>query len=127
MELEAQYTEATKIFEDVATRLYNLLKQKEEYEAQARTKISQGTSIFELQQSETSLLRFQREIEKQQRTTHLARERMKRKELDLQEMTIEMKKYEKMKERKYEEYLLEEKRMDQQVMDELSIQLFVKR
>lgn len=125
--IQSQYQEAIAKFEIVATELYEMLKRKEELENNAREQFTKGTSIYQLQQNQSTLLRLQQEILVQQRSTQLARERMNRKEQDLINMSIEYKKYEKMKQIKLEQFEEEEKRIELLQMDDLSIRLFANR
>lgn len=122
-----EYEEALRYFEKTATELYHLLKNKEELEEKAREKMKRGTSIYELQQTETSLLRLQQQIYMQQRSTDRAREKMNIKQRKLIDSTIEFKKYEKMKQLKKEQHREEMKRQEAMEMDEISMQLYVKR
>ncbi|MCM3759449.1 flagellar biosynthesis chaperone FliJ [Alkalihalobacillus oceani] len=122
--IQAEYEQAVASFESVATELYEMLKRKEELEESARSQIANGTSIYALQQHQSKLLRLQQEIQKQQRQTHLAREKMNRKKQDLLSRSIEFKKYEKMRQVKQNQYEEEAKRLELQQMDELSIRLY---
>ncbi len=122
-----QYTEAMNEFEQVATELYELLKKKENLEELGREKVTNGISIYELQSSQSQLMRLQQAISDQQRNTQLARERMKRKEQDMVKRSIEYKKYEKMKQVKFTQYKQEQIYLDNVQMDEIAIQLFQKR
>ncbi len=124
---QTEYEAALRNFEVTATELYHMLKNKEELEEQARQQIERGTSIFELQQSESNLLRLQQEIYAQQQTTQRAREKMNIKQQQLMDTTIEFKKYEKMKELKKEQFEQEVKRLEAIEMDELSMQIYANR
>ncbi|OIJ17836.1 flagellar export protein FliJ [Anaerobacillus alkalidiazotrophicus] len=124
---EKEFAIATRQFEEAATRLYELLKKKEDYEKHYNNRIEAGIPIFQIQQSYSLLTRLQEQIDQLQYTTQKARENMNRKQNLLVEKSVELKKYEKMKQIKYEEYLEEEKRLENTLMDEISVQLFVKR
>ncbi|MDV2685430.1 flagellar export protein FliJ [Alkalihalophilus lindianensis] len=122
-----QYTEAMDQFERVATELYDLLKKKENLEEAGRQKVAKGISIYELQSSQSQLLRMQQAIHEQQRTTQRARERMTIKQQDMVKHSIEFKKYEKLKQVKFEQYKQEQTRLENEQMDDIAIQLFQKR
>ncbi|NEU29372.1 flagellar biosynthesis chaperone FliJ [bacterium LRH843] len=122
--VQSEYQEAVTNFETTATQLFEMLKKKETLEKKAREQIMNGTSIFALQQNESTLLRLGQEIQVQQRFTQLAREKMNRKQEDLLEISIEYKKYEKMKQLKKEQFEEEAKRLELIQMDEISIRLF---
>ncbi|OLO40895.1 flagellar export protein FliJ [Alkalihalophilus pseudofirmus] len=124
---ENEYNKATKQFEEMATRLYDLLKKKEDLESSCQQQMNQGIPIHQLQQHQTLLMRLNVDIDRQQQSTNLARNIMYQKQEDFVEASIELKKYEKMKEIRYEEYIEEQKRMDNMRMDEISLQLYVNR
>lgn len=100
---EKDFTEATRQFEDVATKLYHLLKKKEDYESSYYQKVEQGMVVFEIQQSHLLLEKLQRQIDQYQLFTQRARENMNRKQQFFVEKAVECKKYEKMKEIRYEQ------------------------
>ncbi|MCT8139822.1 flagellar biosynthesis chaperone FliJ [Anaerobacillus sp. CMMVII] len=124
---EKEFTQATRQFEEVATKLYELLKKKENYQSKYSQRIENGIAIFELQQFHTILLQYQKQIDHLQYYTQKARENMNRKQEQLVEKTIELKKYEKMKQIKHELYIEESKRKENILMDEISVQQFINR
>lgn len=126
-EKEAAYSQAVKTFEEVATALYHLLKRKEDTVKYYEEKLTEGVTVLELQMQQNQLLKLQKEIEKQQRLTNLARENMNRAQDDLLEMSIEYKKYVKMKEKQLEQYLEQMKREEMKQMDEISVQMYANR
>ncbi|MEB1810089.1 MAG: flagellar export protein FliJ [Bacillaceae bacterium] len=125
--VENEYSKATKQFEETATRLYDLLKKKEDLEARCEQQMNEGIPIHQLQQHQTILMRLNIDIERQQQSTNLARNQMYQKQEELVDASIELKKYEKMKEIKHGEYIEEQKRLDNMRMDEISLQLYVNR
>ncbi|MFN7250839.1 MAG: flagellar export protein FliJ [Anaerobacillus sp.] len=124
---EKEYSQATRQFEDVATKLYELLKQKEGFESDYYQRIESGIHIFQIQQSQSLLSQLQKRIDQFQVYTQKARENMNRKQEQLVEKSIEQKKYEKMKQIKYDIYVEETRRQENILMDEISVQQFVKR
>lgn len=126
-EKEALFNQAVRAFEEVATALYHLLKKKEDTEKFHEEKLQHGVTVSELQMQQSQLLRLQKEIEKQQRMTNLARENMNRAQQHLLEMSIEHKKYVKMKEKQMEQYLANLKSEETKLMDEISIQMYANR
>ncbi|WP_216827986.1 flagellar export protein FliJ [Alkalihalobacterium elongatum] len=124
---ENEYSKATREFEDTATRLYDLLKKKEDLEAGCQQQMNEGIPVHQLQQHQTILMRLNVDIEKQQQSTNLARNLMYQKQKELVNASIELRKYEKMKELKYQEYIEEQKKLDNMRMDEISLQLYVNR
>lgn len=127
LKAEKDFTEATRQFEEVATKLYSLLKKKEDYEASYYLNVERGMVIFEIQQSHLLIEKLQRQIDQYQLYTQKARENMNRKQEVLVEKSIECKKYEKMKELKHEQFKDEVKRQEKLLMDEISVQQFLNR
>jgi flagellar FliJ protein len=124
---EKEYTQATKQFEEVATKLFELLKKKEQYENECCNRIGKGIHIFQIQESQLLLTQLQRQIDQQQYYTQKARENMNRKQETLVEKSIELKKYQKMKQIKYEIYIEEINRQENLFMDEISVQQFMRK
>ncbi|WP_280768981.1 flagellar export protein FliJ [Salipaludibacillus daqingensis] len=124
---ELAYTEAVKNFEDVATKLYNLLKRKEELIAANEKKLEKGLTISVIQLNEKTIAYLQKEIDRLQSNTQDARKKMNEKERYLTYKSIDLRKYEKMKEIKQQQYTENEKRTEQKFLDEVSVQQFVRR
>ncbi|WP_416150950.1 flagellar export protein FliJ [Salipaludibacillus sp. HK11] len=126
-EAELAYTESVKQFEDVATKLFDLLKRKEELNSAAEEKLGKGLTISMIQMNEKTIAYLQKEIDKLQFNTQKARKVMNEKERYLTYKSIDVKKYEKMKEIKHQQYIHDEKRSEQRYLDEVSVQQFVRR
>lgn len=127
LKAEKEFTQATRQFEEVATKLYELLKKKENHENDYYQRIERKIHVFEIQQSHSLLAQFQKQIDQLQYYTQKARDNMNRKQEQLVEKSIELKKYEKMKQIKYEFYIEETKRQENILMDEISVQQFINR
>ena len=127
LKAEKEFTQATKQFEEVATKLYELLKKKEDYENHYNNQMLTGIHVFQIQQSYSILGQLQKQIDQLQYYTQQARVNMNKKEEILVEKSIELKKYEKMKQIKYEQFLEETKRQESLLMDEISVQQFMNR
>ncbi len=127
LEVEAEYSQASRVFEESATKLYHLLKKKEEYEDSYQNQIKDKLSILHIQQSQAVLMKIGQEIVKQQVETNIARENLQRKQEALLNISIELKKYEKMKELKHLDYLEQAKREESKLMDELAVLQYVNR
>ncbi|PYZ93145.1 flagellar export protein FliJ [Salipaludibacillus keqinensis] len=124
---ELAYTESVKHFEGVATKLYELLKRKEELILANERKLEKGLTISMIQLNEETISYLQKEIDHLQVNTQEARKRMNEKERYLTFKSIDLKKYEKMKEIKKTQYIENEKRTEQRFLDEISVQQFVRR
>lgn len=127
LKAEKDFTEATKQFEEVATKLYEVLKKKEQFEVDYRSKVENGIHIFQIQQAQFTIEQLQKQIDKLQYYTQQARSNMNKKENIALEKSIELKKYEKVKQLKYEQYVLKVKRQENILMDEISVQQFMNR
>ncbi|SDG97939.1 flagellar FliJ protein [Alteribacillus persepolensis] len=122
---EQEYQRTVTQFEEKATKLYELLKQKETMEAANKSKVKTGMTIQELQTNEQLVLQTDRAIQHIQQQTSQARNAMYQKELELQSASVEWKKYDKVKEWQEQEYWQESKKREEEQMDELSQQRFV--
>ncbi|QOY34470.1 flagellar export protein FliJ [Anaerobacillus isosaccharinicus] len=127
LKAEKEFSQATRQFEEVATKLYELLKKKENHENDYYQRIESKIHVFEIQQSHSLLAQLQKQIDQLQYYTQKARDNMNRKQEQLVEKSIELKKYEKMKQIKYEFYVEETKRQENILMDEISVQQFINR
>ncbi|MDL0418840.1 flagellar export protein FliJ [Caldibacillus thermoamylovorans] len=117
------YEKAIRKFEDVAEKLYQLLKKKEDIEQQQLKKIESGVSIQEIRLGQHYLLNLQKEIDSYQQLVFHARKHMQEEEQRLIEKNIEVKKMEKMKSKEYEKFLHFLDVEDRKVMDEISMQI----
>lgn len=124
---ELDYTKSVKVFEDVATKLYDLLKRKEELTIANEKKLKKGLTISLIQMNEKTIAYLQKEIDRLQLNTKEARKKMNEKERFLTFKAIDLKKYEKMKEIKQQQFTEDEKRVEQKFLDEISVQQFVRR
>lgn len=125
--LDAQkaYNLAIKSFEDVATQLYNLLKEKEEAEETIEASFQEPTSIMLIKQQVEYIEILSQKITKLQTEVQKARDEMNQKHGKLTAAHVEVKKFEKIIEirRKTEEEIL--KKQDEAFMDEISIQQYI--
>lgn len=124
---ELDYTKSVKVFEDVATKLYDLLKRKEELTIANEKQLEKGLTISLIQMNEKTIAYLQKEIDRLQLNTKEARKKMNEKERFLTFKAIDLKKYEKMKEIKQQQFTEDEKRVEQKFLDEISVQQFVRR
>lgn len=122
-----EYNEAVKRFEEVAEKLYRLLKQKEDYEEMHKQKMRSGLSIQEIRHFRQFVTSLERTISHYQQLVIEAREQMFLKQAKLAEVNIEVKKYEKMKENHEKAVREAIEAAENQWMDEVSIQQFVHR
>lgn len=121
----SKYSEAQKKFEEVAEKLYKLLKKKEELQEFQQIKLAEGLSVIEIRHHQSFMDNLEKMIAHYQQEVLTARERMNAFQSILIEKNIEVKKYEKMKEKDYEKHLEVVKLHEKIQMDEVSIQTFL--
>jgi len=115
------YEKAIKAFEEEATKLFELLRKKEELEEVQRTQLSSGTSVQIIRHHQQFLGNLLKSIHHQQEVVMRARTKMQYEEQRLIEKNIEVKKLEKMKEKDLSNFLNELDRLESKWMDELSM------
>ncbi len=125
-ETEADYKGAVDQFEQVATRLYELLKKKEQLIADYENKLAAGFSIEQIKLTTQYLEKLERLIAEVQQQVIDHRARMNWYEEKLLEDTIEVKKYEKMREKDVELFLEEEQHKEALFLDEISTQQYTR-
>jgi flagellar protein FliJ len=122
-----EYNEAVKRFEEVGRKLYQFLKQKEDYEEIHKQKLQSGLSIQEIRYFQQFITNLERTISHYQQLVAQARQQMQLKQMKLAELNIEVKKYEKMQEKYFQTFLQTLQAEENKLMDEISIQQFVSR
>lgn len=121
----AKYNEAQKTFEQVAEKLYNLLKKKEELIEFQQFKLSTGLSVQDIRHNQLFMDNLEKVIEQCQKDVIQARHKMNLQQDILKEKNIEVKKYEKIKEKDFQKFLDALKTAENKLMDEISIQQFL--
>lgn len=119
------YNEALKNFEQVAEKLYKLLKKKEELLDYQQVKLTSGLSVQEIRHNQLFMGNLEKLIEQCQKDVIEARYRMNLQQERLKEKNIEVKKYEKIKEKDFQKFLEVVKEAENKQMDEISIQQFL--
>lgn len=122
-----QYTEAVKVFESEAEKLYRMLKKKEELLDNQSEKLKAGLSVQEVRHNQTYLENQERQIDHLQKRVVDSRNKMQFYHQILIEKNIEVKKYEKMKARDFDRFYEATKADENRQMDEISIQQFMSR
>ncbi|WP_338452050.1 flagellar export protein FliJ [Niallia oryzisoli] len=121
------YNTSVKRFEEVAEKLYDLLKKKEDLESYQSMKLVSGLAVQEIRHHQHFIDNLQKSIEQYQQMVQNARNHMLFQQEKLMQKNIEVKKYEKMKEKGLHEFLEEIKHIEARQMDDISIQHFVHR
>ncbi len=112
------YEKAVRKFEEVAEKLYRLLKKKETLEEDRLNKIQRGLSVQELRLHQEFIANLEGEINIVQQAVIRARQAMQYEQKRLLAKNIEVKKLEILKEKEYEKYIHllakeEEKQLDE--------------
>ena len=126
-ETEIAYKEAVRSFEEVATRLFELLKKKETLIAFQQERLVTGSSIDEISHYARFLDSMEKTIDDVQKKVVQARTKMNWHEQKLLEKNLEVRKFEKMRERDFEAYKEEQNRLETILLDEISSLTYNKR
>lgn len=118
---------AAEKFEAAATKLYDLLKRKEDLETFQSEKLNKGLSIQEMRHNQQFIINLQKSIDFYQQMVINARNRMEFYQEKLIESNVEEKKFIKMKEKGFQTYRQGLKFLEGKQMDDISIQQFIGR
>ena len=126
-ETELAYKESVRIFEEIATKLYDLLKKKENLLEFQRQRLEVGSSIDEINHYARFLDSMEKTVVDVQQKVIQARTKMNWHEEKLLEKNLEVRKYEKMREKDFERFKEELDRIESINLDELSTLAYNKR
>jgi flagellar protein FliJ len=121
----AKYNAALKKFEEVAEKLYTLLKKKEELLEFQQEKLRNGLSVQDIRHHQLFMGNLEKLLSLCQQEVIEARYKMNTQRDILMERNIEVKKYEKMKENDFLKFLDVIKEAENKQMDEISIRQFI--
>lgn len=124
-EAQLAHTLSVDLFEEVATKLYTLLKRKEKAEQSFTLVTKKKTSIETIKEQAIYIENLQREIMKLQKEVSEARHDMEAKRGILTEAHVEMKKFEKMIELREQKRSEQVQKIENNSMDEISIQQYL--
>ncbi|MFX3674105.1 MAG: flagellar export protein FliJ [Paenisporosarcina sp.] len=119
-EMELAFKESVRHFEDVATKLYDMLKKKEDVLASQHERMTIGFSVNDIHHFSRFISGLEKSIADLQQKVVQARSKMNWHEEKLVEKTLEVRKYEKMKEKDLNAYKTEQERIEMNQLDELS-------
>lgn len=114
------YEKAVRKFEEVAEKLYHLLKKKETLEEDRLDKIQRGLSVQELRLHQEFINNLEVEINILQQAVIRARQAMQYEQKRLLDKNIEVKKLEILKEKEYEKYLHLLEKEEEKQLDEIA-------
>lgn len=126
-ESEMAYKEAVRTFEEIATKLYDLLKKKEDLLAYQQNRLEVGASIDEVTHYARFIDSLEKTIADVQQKVMQARAKMNWHEQKLLEKNLEVRKYEKMREKDLEAFKEEQNRLETILLDELSSVAYYKK
>ena len=126
-EIEIAYKESVRAFEEVATKLYETLKKKEDLISYQNEKLSIGATIDEIHHFSTFISSLEKTITDLQTKVMQARTKMNWYEQKMLEKNIEVRKFEKMKEKDYQMFKEEQERSEMLYLDELSSLMYNKK
>ncbi len=126
-ETEIAYKEAVQSFEKIATKLYELLKKKEDLITFQQERLKIGSSIDEISHYSRFIDSMEKMIEEVQQKVVQARTKMNWHEQKLLEKNLEVRKYEKMREKDFEAYKEERNRLETILLDEISSIMYNKK
>ncbi|MGE6715901.1 flagellar export protein FliJ [Peribacillus frigoritolerans] len=121
----AKYNAALKKFEEVAEKLYKLLKKKEELLEFQQEKLRNGLSVQDIRHHQLFMDNLEKLLSLCQQEVIEARYKMNTQRDILMERNVEVKKYEKMKENDFLEFLDVMKEAENKEMDEISIRQYL--
>ncbi|MGE7913995.1 flagellar export protein FliJ [Lysinibacillus xylanilyticus] len=126
-ETEMAYKESVRSFEEIASKLYSLLKKKEDLLDFQQGRLSVGSSIEEIHHYARFIDSLEKTITDVQQKVVQARAKMNWHEEKLLEKNLEVRKFEKMRERDFKLFQQEQDRIEGIFLDEISSLTYYKR
>ncbi|TKC18658.1 flagellar export protein FliJ [Robertmurraya kyonggiensis] len=124
-EAQSVYQDAVKKFEEVAERLYELLKKKEELEDFQASGLQGGLPILQIRHHQQFIGNLEKTIQHYQKMVINARNRMNLYQEKLMDKNIEVKKFEKIREKDFTHFMENLKATESKQMDDISIQHYM--
>lgn len=119
------YEKSLHFFEEVATRLYTLLKKKENAEASYERYLTNTVPLNKIKGQLTYIQQLNRQIMTLQKDVQTARRELEKKQQTLTDAYVEVKKFEKIIEHRKLKQENIRKKQELQAMDEASVQQFL--
>jgi len=126
-ETEIAYKESVRSFEEIANRLYELLKKKEDLIDFQQERLAVGSSIEEIHHYARFIDSLEKTIVDVQQKVVQARSKMNWYEEKLLEKNLEVRKFEKMREKDLKLFQQEQDRIEGIFLDEISTLTYNKR
>lgn len=121
------YQDSVKKFEEVAEKLYELLKRKEDLEAHQSSQLETGLQIVEMRHHQQFIGNLEKTIHHYQKMVINARNRMNLYQEKLMDKNIEVKKFEKIREKDFVQFTEDLKGIETKQMDDISLQQYMYR
>ena len=125
IDAQKAYNQSMESFEEVATRLYQLLKKKEDAEVAYEISIQEPTPIEIIRQQMDYIEMLSRKIIKLEQDLQKARTEMENKHGKLKDAHVEVKKFEKIIQIRKQSAKEMEKKLEKETMDEISINQYL--
>ena len=125
IDAQKAYNQSMESFEEVATRLYQLLKKKEDAEESYEESIQETTPIEIIRQQMDYIEMLSRKIVKLEQDVQNARMEMENKHGKLKDAHVEVKKFEKIIQIRKQSAKEMEKKLEKETMDEISINQYL--
>ncbi|MBE1553462.1 flagellar export protein FliJ [Sporosarcina limicola] len=119
-ETQVEHKKAVREFENIATKLYELLKKKEEISLEQQQKMAIGFSVNEIHHYARFVDSLEKKVAEVQQQVLQARSKMTWYGEKLLEKTLEVRKFEKMKENDREHHRTEMEQLEATWLDELA-------
>ncbi|MEK4629550.1 MAG: flagellar export protein FliJ [Solibacillus sp.] len=126
-ESEIAFKESVQVFEEIATKLYDLLKKKEDLISYQQERLMIGSSIDEVKHYSKFIDSMEKTIADVQQKVVQARAKMNWHEQKLLEKNLEVRKYEKMRENDFVKFKEDQQRIEAIQLDELSTIAYYKK
>ncbi len=124
---EIAYKESVRSFEEIATKLYEFLKKKEDLISYQNDRLSTGATIDEIHHFTTFIDSLEHTIADLQKKVMQARAKMNWHEQKLLEKNLEVRKFEKMREKDFESFKEQQDRLEMLQLDELASLMYYKK
>nr|WP_106784196.1 flagellar export protein FliJ [Lysinibacillus timonensis] len=124
---EMAYKQAVQSFEEIATKLYELLKKKEDLINYQNEKLKVGATIDQIHHFTAFIDRLEHSINEMQQKVIQARTKMNWHEQKLLEKSIEVRKFEKIRDKDFQLFKEEQDKAELQILDELSSIMYIKK
>ncbi|MGY0691559.1 flagellar export protein FliJ [Virgibacillus sp. FSP13] len=121
------YRNSMELFEEIATKLYTLLRKKEAAEESYESYLQQTTPIDQLKEQVRYIEILNKQIVTLQHSVQQARNEMETNQEKLTSAHVEVKKFEKIIELRQKEQAENIQKQEKQLMDQISIQQFLSR